>query len=254
MKNNLEKEENILKNRLRELAGMSYHRGIPVFSDFLNLNEQNLFKNDYLNMPPVSIEALGGYNLAERNLIGFIPEDFNNEVSVPISTIYIRPLNAKFSEELNHRDFLGSIMNLGIERSKIGDIIVNEKDAYLFCVEKMAGFIIDNLTRIKHTPVICSMGSFDEEVTLRFTEIQGSISSVRLDSVLALCFGSSRSGTISNIEEGRVFVNGKIITTNSYVLHENDIISVRGLGKFKYVGINATTKKGRHLVTIQKYI
>lgn len=250
----MDKDEQILINRLKELAASSYQRGIPVFSDFLNMNEQTLFKREISKMPPISIDALGGYISAERKIIAFTPVDSLFDAVPPITTILIKPLNAKFSENLSHRDFLGAIMNLGIDRSKIGDIIVDKNAAYIFCIDKMAQYIMDNLTRIRNTPIMCELGSFDEEVSLNYSEIRGSISSVRLDSVLALCFVSSRSSIISNIEEGKVFVNGRIITTNSYNLKENDIISVRGLGKFKYIGTSGVTKKGRYIATIQKYI
>lgn len=250
----MDKEELILINRLKELANASFQRGIPMFSDFLNMNEQTIFKREISKMPPVSFEALGGYNLAERRIIAFKPLDVDYDIYPPIVSIYIKPLNAKFSGQLTHRDFLGAILNLGIERSKVGDIVIQNQDAYLFCMEKMSTFIMDNLTRIKHTPVICELKEFNETLCLKYEEISGSISSIRLDSVLALCFGSSRSSIISNIEEGKVFVNAKLITTNSYNLKENDIISVRGLGKFKYIGTSGITKKGRYIATIQKYI
>ena len=250
----MDKDDQLIVNRLKELANTSYQRGIPMFSDFLNINEQSLFKREISKMPPVSFEALGGYNLAERTIIAFTPLDSTNIVIPPIVTILIKPLNAKFSDTLSHRDFLGAILNLGIDRCKIGDIVVNKNGAYVFCIEKMAMYVIDNLTRIKHTPVICELSNFDEEVCLSFSEISGSISSVRLDSVLALCFESSRSSIISNIEEGKVFVNAKVMMTNSYNLKENDVISVRGLGKFKYIGTSGVTKKGRFIATIHKYI
>lgn len=250
----MDKDEMILINRLKELANISYQRDIPIFSDFLNINEQSIFKRELSKMPPVSFEALGGYNLAERKIIACTPINNSNDYSPPIVTIFIKPLNAKFSDTLSHRDYLGAILNLGIDRSKIGDIVVNKTGGFVFCLDKMAAFIIDNLTRIKHTPVMCEISDFNEDVFLNYTEISGSISSVRLDSVLALCFESSRSSIISNIEEGKVFVNAKVMTTNSYNLKENDIISVRGLGKFKYLGTSGVTKKGRYIATIHKYI
>ena len=95
-----------------------------MFSDFLNINEQSLFKREISKMPPVSFEALGGYNLAERTIIEFTPLDSTNVVLPPIVTILIKPLNAKFADTLSHRDFLGAILNLGIDRSKVGDIVV----------------------------------------------------------------------------------------------------------------------------------
>lgn len=250
----MDKDEMILINRLKELANISYQRGIPIFSDFLNINEQSIFKREISKMPPVSYDALGGYNLAERKIIAITPLNSSNNCPPPIVTIIIKPLNAKFSDTLSHRDFLGAILNLGIDRSKIGDIVINKTGGFVFCLEKMAPFIIDNLTRIKHTSVICELCAFNEDVCLNYTEISGSISSVRLDSILALCFESSRSSIISNIEEGKVFVNAKVMTTNSYNLKENDIISVRGLGKFKYLGTSGVTKKGRYIATIHKYI
>lgn len=85
-------------------------------------------------------------------------------------------------------------------------------------------------------------------------EIKGSISSVRLDSLLALAFHSSRSKLVAFIEGGKVFVNGKLITSNGYQIKENDIISVRGLGRFRYTETISQTKKGRYYVTIELYI
>lgn len=250
----MEKDEQILINRLKDIANTSYQRGIPMYSDFLNMNEQTILKRELSKMPPVSIEALGGYNLAERRIMAVRPIDYAYELSLPIVSLFIKPLNDKFSDELSHRDFLGAILNLGIDRSKIGDIIVLNNGAYVFLIDKMAPYVMDNLTRIKHTPVLLEYKEFNEEVSLKYTEISGSVSSVRLDSILALIYNSSRASIISNIEEGRVFVNARIITTNSYNLKENDVISVRGLGKFKYIGTSGVTKKGRYIVTIQKYI
>jgi RNA-binding protein YlmH len=250
----MDKEEQLLINRLKELANTAYQREIPMFSDFLNINEQSIFKREISKMPPVSVEALGGYHLAERRIIAFTPLDRSKQYPPPIVAVLIKPLNAKFSDTLTHRDFLGAVLNLGIDRSKIGDIVIHETGSYVFCIEKIASYIIDNLTRIKHTTVMCEFSDFNEEVCLNFTEISGSVSSVRLDSILALCFASSRSSIISKIEEGKVYVNAKVMTTNSYQLKEDDIISVRGLGKFKFTGTSGVTKKGRYIATVQKYI
>ena len=89
---------------------------------------------------------------------------------------------------------------------------------------------------------------------MRTESIKGSVASIRLDSLIALACKGSRSSLASMIEEGKVFVNGKLITSNGYTPKEQDLISVRGIGKFRYCGILSQTKKGRYYIEIQKFI
>lgn len=244
--------ELMLSKRFLELGNMAYQRGIPLFSDFLTLNEQNILNQVLLKMPPICVKAVGGYNLAERKIAAFYPDD-NFFGYSPIICLAIKPLNKKFAEELNHRDYLGALVNLGIDRAVLGDIILGENAAYVFCHEKISGFIISELSRIRHTAVMAEISEFNEETSIKTEEITGSISSIRIDSILSLVTNMSRSKAITYIEEAKVFVNGKLITTNSYNLKENDIISVRGVGKFQYKEVSGISKKGRNFVKILKY-
>ena len=84
-------------------------------------------------------------------------------------------------------------------------------------------------------------------------EVTGTIASLRLDSIIALAFKTSRSSMISYIESGKVFVNGKLIVSNGYTIKDNDIISVRGKGKFRFGSITNKTKKGRIGVILYRY-
>lgn len=253
-------EERLICNRLLDMANSCYHRNIPVTTDFLDLNSQSLFWGILNELPPVRWVFIGGYPLAERKMLIFYP-DYMDEADVKLSTsewfsvIRIKPANKKFAEDLNHRDFLGSIMGLGINRSKIGDIIIQDSSAYFFCCTSIAKYITDNLCQIKHTTVTCEIVenmSFDYEP--RYEEITGSISSLRLDSVISLGFNSSRSHIIKYIEEGKTFVNGRIITSNGHHIKPDDLISIRGLGKIKFIREITTTKKGRLMIIIHKYI
>lgn len=88
----------------------------------------------------------------------------------------------------------------------------------------------------------------------KYELLQGSVASVRLDSLLALAFGASRSSLVGLIEGGKVFVNGRLVTSNGCKLKENDVISARGLGRFRYLGVRSSTRKGRLIAEIQKYI
>ncbi len=245
-------EEILLSKRLLELGNAAYQRGIPMFSDFLTLNEQNILNQVITKMPPICVKTMGGYNLAERKVCAFYPDDYFEEIS-PIVCIEIQPANKRFAEELSHRDYLGALVNLGINRAVMGDIVIGKSCAYVFCLEKISTFILNELCSVKHTPVISKICEFDEQISINTEEISGSVSSVRIDSILSLVTNMSRSKAITYIEEAKVFVNGKLITTNSYNLKEQDIISVRGVGKFKYVGITGTSKKGRTFVSVLKY-
>ena len=251
----MQKEELMLQKRLIELSKIAYQRGIVTYSDFLNLNELNILhitpKQDFDSC----FETFGGYDLSERQMVAFLPDALCYEKNYPICALKIAPLQKKFSEPLSHRDYLGAIINLGIERSKLGDILVKEDYAILFAHKTLKDFLCDELTRIRHTSVMVSEIDFEAISYKADTEeIKGTVSSLRLDSLLALAFGSSRSKLVAYIEGGKVFVNGKLITSNGYQIKEDDIVSVRGLGRFQYKETVSQTKKGRFYVTLHLYI
>ena len=173
----------------------------------------------------------------------------------PIISLKIRPLQKKFAEDLSHRDYLGALLNLGVDRSKIGDILVGEKEAIFFCEEGIAPFLQQELTRVRHTPVLVEEAAPDEIQVTEHTEVvRGTVSTVRLDSVMSVALKASRSSLVSLIEEGKVFVNGRLVTSNGCQLKENDLISVRGNGRFRLLTLGGQTKKGRCVIEIEKYL
>ena len=251
----MNKEEQMICSHLLDLAEACDRRGYPMGSDFLTLNEQNLFlafSKDKL--PPVSMEMCGGYELAERKIIFYKPVGVGEEYPAPISLLSVQPLMKKFSEELTHRDYLGALMHLGIERSCLGDILVQGHTAYVFCLEKMAELICREVTRIRHTTVMAVKETLSEIPSPRIQDVTGTVSSVRLDSVLAVAFGLSRNKAIPYIEGGQVYVNARQVVSNGYGLHPGDLISVRGLGKFRYVDVRNQSKKGKYWIDIQKFV
>jgi RNA-binding protein YlmH len=251
----MDREEEIFQKHILDLANAAFRRDIVTFSDFMNLNELNIFHNTVRKFPYIKWETFGGYESAERQIAAFIPDALSYDWEYPLACLEIRPLNVKFSDTLTHRDYLGAILNLGLERPKIGDILVEEACAYVFCAEGMADFIAGELTRIRHTSVLCKKIPIKEVTYTQKTEvIRGTVASVRLDSVLAVAFRASRSSLVGLIEGGKVFVNGKLIVSNGYNLKEGDLISARGLGKFRYKGMTAQTKKGRYYVELEKFI
>lgn len=250
----MEKNEFFLK-RVRELANLSYQRDIVTFSDFLNLNEQNMVSSLKQQFPQVVMETFGGYDNAERQMVAFHPDALAFTWEYPIDCLKIEPKAIKFSENLSHRDYMGALLNLGVDRSVIGDIIVQEKAAWFFCQSKMTEFFLENLCRVRHTNILITKVNDPEEFPHPNLEsIKGTCASVRLDSLIALAFKASRSSMVSYIESGQVFVNGKLITSNGYEPKEGDIVSVRGKGRFIFDGVSHQTKKGRCGVHILLYV
>ena len=223
-------EEEVLVGRIQDLAEQCYHRDVPSHTEFLTLAEQDLFYRTVNKIPGVRYVLSGGYEAAERKAALFLPSyaEDGDASMLPIAVVRISPLNEKFADALSHRDFLGSLMNLGVERYKLGDILIDGNQAYLIC-----------------------MAELTEPKTERK---EGSVASVRLDAVLSLAFSSSRSKMVPLIEGGQVFINGKLVTSPSASLKEDDLVTVRHMGKFRYVGVQNQTKKGRLYVAVERFV
>ena len=240
-------DKELLEKRLSELYQRAYERGFNTFSDFLNMDEQSTAAS--LNLPCISF---GGYEGAERVVIGFGEDISNNDF--PICCIKIEPLLQKFADKLSHRDFLGSLMNLGINRSTLGDIIINENSGYLFCLESISDYIIENLSRVKHTSVKCERIIALDEIKIKEPEEKETIvSSLRADAVISSVYKLSRNETSELFSKDLVFINSRAVTKPSVFLKENDVISVRHKGRFIFVQELRKTKKDRIVVEIKLY-
>lgn len=248
-------EEEQMKKRLRELAERSYRGNCYTFTDFLSPAELSCYYELERELSFAGAKVSGGSEGRERCMIRFgNPEELGYEEDFPIVCLKIEPLMKKFAEDLTHRDFLGALMNLGIERSTLGDIILQEKDAFLFCKEAIAPYIMENLTRVKHTSVLCRMTEElpgEAEADLKDIKIQ--IASERIDGVVAKVYKLSRSDSADLFLQKRVFVNGRLCENNSHMLKEQDQISIRGFGKFIFAGGCGVSKKGKLNVLIQIY-
>lgn len=245
-----DKENMILKKRIAELADATWQRDVPSCTDFLGLEEQTVFHSVLHDLPPVKYLLDGGYEDAERRVVCFLPSyssDSGRE-HLPIVCLRIKPRDARFAEKLSHRDYLGALMNLGIERSMLGDILVDDSGARLFCLKRMEEYITEELRRVRHTDVDCSRAEDDEEFRRNYIPVSGSVASPRLDAVCALVFRLSRAKVLPYIEGGKVFSDGRQMLSAGHQLKDGEVISVRGLGKFRFAGVEKETRKGRCFV------
>ena len=222
----------------------------------MGLSEQDVFWQIEQELRYAGYTFYGGSDDADRKVIRFgSEEEFGYEIPFPVVCIHIRPLLPKFAEKLSHRDFLGALMNLGIDRSTIGDIKVGEKEAYLFCLETIAGFICENLGQVRHTHVKCEITEKYEEIPAEEPErINVLVASPRLDAVLAKVYHKSRSECLALFGSGRVFVDGRLCENNSRILKGGEVVNARGYGKFVFLGEPRETKKGKLNVEVAVYI
>ncbi len=244
-----------LCNRFRDLADRCYQKNVYTYSGFLSIADISDFHSMEREFSHVPYELFGGYDLSERMILRFGNEEtLGYSEDFPITILEISPLMNKFADELNHRDFLGALMNLGIERDVIGDILVESPRAYIFVLDSIVEYIIENLTRIKHTSVMVKAVRDLPAIAIKEPKQETvQIPSERLDVIISKVYKCSRETSIQFFKEGRVFINGRICENNSKILKQSDTITVRGYGKFIYNGYSSLSRKGKLVASVCVY-
>lgn len=243
----------ILINRFSELSSKGSLQRRAVYSDFLTIDEQNVL----LNCKTIKNAFLwGGVDTAERKLACFSYDASEEKIKLgcPAVWVKIEPVSKKFADALSHRDFLGTLMGLGIRRETFGDIIISGNCGYVFCLKKIAEYITENLDRIRRTSVKCKISELPFEISnYRPSEEIIIVSSVRIDAVIASVFKLSRADSQTLFMQNKVYINGKNTNNSSLQLSGGEIVSVRGLGRFMYYEAVGETKKSRLKIKIGVY-
>ena len=250
-----DKDLQLLQKRLLELAERSYNNNVYTFTPFLGLSEQQAFYEVQREVAYAGYGMEGGSPLCERRMIRFgSPETFGYEEEYPIQCLKIEPMTPKFAEHLTHRDFLGAIMNLGIERSTVGDIFVEDKEAIVFCQDSIADYLIGNLEQVRRTRVKCAVSEVAEQLRSPVMEqLSLTVSSVRIDTVISKLYNIARSQSMELFRTGRIYVNGRVTENNSYTLKSGDTVTARGFGRFIYTGEQGETRKGKVRIGTEVY-
>jgi RNA-binding protein YlmH len=242
-------EKRLLLSKMCDIAQRSEHSFKAIFSRFLNPGERLLIEERLSG--DFAVSFFGGYDDAQRTVACF--GESKDIAPFPICAVKIEP---KGKKELNHRDYLGSVLSLGIKREHIGDILVKDGFALMFVTEEIKDFIMLNLSRIASQSVklteVTDLSGF--EIKAEFKESSATVSSMRLDCVLSAVTGKSRSQSASVIEEGLCSVNYSVAKNVRLIVKDGDIISLRGFGKTVVETDGALTKKGRIHINFKKYI
>lgn len=246
------KDKNQILNmrKLLDKVEIVLNKSLIQTTDFLDPYERRLSKSILNRFLDIEYEEVGGIDEAERKIIIIFPpyiqiEDINN---------YINALSIEVDNvNLSHRDFLGGILNLGINRSKVGDILIHEGYAQTVVKREISDYILANLTKIgKHKVKVKeihldSLKKAEVDYLIRKT----TLSSLRLDVLISGALNLSRSISQKLISSGRVKVNWEPIDKTAKDIEEGDIISVKGFGRFILNSIEGTSKKGRIKVELK---
>ncbi|MDR1530859.1 MAG: hypothetical protein LBS62_01490 [Clostridiales bacterium] len=222
-----------------------------VFSDFLDPESTEKFLRIFKQDRDVQALAFGGFADAERKIIGFAPAGFDLDgEDFPIAALTLR-YNEKFSDPPAHRDYLGAVLGLGLDRAKVGDICLTRGGAVLFIAADLAGYAAANLDKAGRVKLNVTMGAA-ETPRENGAEIRLTVASLRLDVVTSAAFNISRKKSAALIEGEKVFINWSLVSNSAKPVAEGDVITVRGLGRVKFSRLDGKTKKGRFGLVIIK--
>lgn len=236
--------------KIYENYKLAYEKDITIFSNsFCSPNiwsffEKNCQSSDFI------ISTNGVFEESERRMIAF-----NNSYNLryPIEILEIK--NKSNFSELKHKDYLGAILSLGIERNKIGDIVVKGDKAYVPIIEEISSYIINNLSSIGRSPVnIKVIYNIEDLPSIDFEEIIINVPSLRLDSVVAKIANVSRSKAIELLDSSKVLVDYVKSRDKSKELIKGARLTIRGSGKYIVGDIIGETRSGKQRILIKKYM
>lgn len=246
-----------LKQEIKKIIGIyeTSDRTHSVKSTkFLTPNQVRLSKGILGQFTDTKIESFSINPEAERKIMYFYPEYYSfDDVEINLSIVKIASKSK--STNLTHRDYLGSILSLGIERENIGDIVFDEnKQAYVIILKPLDQFLLDNLSKVKHESVNVEIVNELPKLSPLYEDMTINVASMRIDSVIARLLNLSRDKAQSLIQAGKVYVDYVESKDKSMLLEEDTVISVRGYGKFRFDKVLFETKKNRLSIRVLRYL
>ena len=244
-------EDKLLLARVEDGFRLAEKRYTPQFIGFLDERQAPLGQEALQWRGEENWCVWGGFEEAQRVMLGIFPgaperEDF------PFTAVTFL---FRKEDKLTHRDFLGSLMALGIQRETLGDILVEEGRCVLFAQNEIAGYILSQCQKIGRTGVRVAPGAqAPYPVGMGKQEIRAVVASERVDCVVGALTKCSRSQSLELIRAELVTHNYAVGRSASQEVRGGDIISVRGKGKFRVLALEDQTKKGRLVLQAEKYI
>ena len=229
----------------------------------------NFWKKLTKKIDKVFVHTNGIFENSDRRQIVFIPENYfiQNEIDksdekiikdnlkYPSKLLKIK-INSRFKEYF-HKDFLGSILGLNIKRELMGDLILENGVGYIPVADKIENIILSDLKQIGKAPCkieILDILNLEKLPSYRYDDKIVTVSSKRLDSIVASITNLSRAKVVEALERGKVFVDYYVEKDKSKNIEIGSQITIRGFGKYKLFEDKGETKKGKERILVKKYI
>ncbi len=246
-------KQNILRDRIQDITKQCMIRNRAEFLGFLNEAEIAQAENILGEICYYNFSFWGGFKGAQRKVLGVFPS--YQQPSIDYFDVIALFFRIKSFENLTHRDFLGSVLSLGLERSAVGDIVVQGDKVVILTKGSLKAFISSSLKKVSHSKLEFMQGYHEEiNVNLEFRKAYSTVASGRLDCVLGAILRKSREKSCELLNSSLVKVNYDEISMRTYKVKNGDIISVKGYGKFKITSIENKTRKNRLKLEFEKFI
>lgn len=250
--------ERLILARAMDKLDFTRSRGVPAHTPFLTLAEQDGVSRLIAACGRPEHLFWGGWEGAERKLCAFLPdwldaESFQSGGDCPLAALRV---SAPQDAGLTHRDYLGSILGLGLTREKVGDLLVEEGGCQVLLLREAAPILLTQLdqvgrTRVKTAP--CDLSDLrppERKVKL----VRDTVATLRLDAVAASGFSTSRSKMAALISSKKLTLNGRECDKPDRAVEEGDALACRGLGKCVLREVLGASKKGRVMIVIERYL
>lgn len=256
-----EKDDKILLSQILDKIEMVEKKNKIEYTDFLDLSQIELVQKFINRIKIENYMSYGGFEQAERKMFVIYPEKFNSTVVEKNLSNIVQIIRIELPDDLKgkytHRDYLGAVIKLGIERKKVGDIIVDSNGADIIIDKDVSKFLVENLgslTRFSKSTITVQNIEDLRPVEIKKEEIEIIVSSLRLDNVISELARCSRNKALDIINTERVFVNFECETKKTKQIKPGDMVTIRGKGRFFIKEIVGQTRSGRTVIRVEKYI
>ena len=255
-------EDKLLISKMLDKIELSKSKNKIENTDFLDVYQKHLLEKILKQEKVENYIISGGTEDTERNIIVFYPDKLktvpgiNYKKILPIVCIRIN-LPKEMYGKYSHRDYLGGLMKLGIKREKVGDIFVFEDGADILILDEISKFLLNNissLTRFSKSDIEIVNIDDVREKKIEKEELRIIVPSMRLDAIVSELLRTSRGKAEEVINEQRVFVNFENVDKLTRQIKEQDLITIRGKGRFEIVAVEGATRNDRIKLIVNKFV
>ena len=261
LKDYKKQEDKICLSQVLDKIEFMKEKGKIEYTDFLDMYQISLVETFLKKIKFENYKLYGGYEDAERKILIIYPEKYDETMLKKNYSKILEVVRVNLGEgeqgKYTHRNYLGAIVKLGLKREKVGDILVADEGADIISVKDFVEVLKKELTLLKRFEnskiEIIELKNLRKK-EIKIENIKIIVPSLRLDNIVSDLAKTSRSKAVQIIEQERVFINGQNETKLSKQIKLHDVITIRGKGRFIIKEFEGTTRSGRPVIVVEKYL